>query len=155
MRKSKPKKRIILPDPKFNDVMVTRFVNNMMFDGKKSIAYDIFYNAIEIVETKTTENGLETFKKALNNIMPGVEVKSRRVGGANFQVPTEVRPERKIALGMKWLISYSRKRGEKTMTEKLAGEIISAAKGEGAAVKKKEDTHKMAEANKAFSHFRF
>ncbi len=155
MRKSKPKKRIILPDPKFNDVMVTRFVNNMMYDGKKSIAYDIFYSAIEIVETKTSENGLEQWKKALNNISPGVEVKSRRVGGANFQVPTEVRPERKIALGMKWLISYSRKRGEKTMTEKLAGEIISAAKGEGAAVKKKEDTHKMAEANKAFSHFRF
>lgn len=155
MRKSKPKKRIILPDPKFNDVMVTRFVNNMMYDGKKSIAYDIFYKAIEIVETKTSENGLEQWKKALNNIMPGVEVKSRRVGGANFQVPTEVRPERKIALGMKWLISYSRKRGEKTMTEKLAGEIISAAKGEGAAVKKREDTHKMAEANKAFSHFRF
>ena len=127
MRKSKPKKRILLPDPKFNDVMVTRFVNNMMYDGKKS----------------------------LNNVMPAVEVKSRRVGGANFQVPTEVRPERKIALGMKWLINYSRKRGEKTMTEKLAGEIISAAKGEGAAVKKKEDTHKMAEANKAFSHFRF
>lgn len=155
MRKSKPKKRIILPDPKFNDVMVTRFVNNMMYDGKKSIAYDIFYGAIEIVETKTSENGLEQWKKALNNISPGVEVKSRRVGGANFQVPTEVRPERKIALGMKWLINYSRKRGEKTMTEKLAGEIISAAKGEGAAVKKKEDTHKMAEANKAFSHFRF
>jgi len=155
MRKSKPKKRIILPDPKFNDVMVTRFVNNMMYDGKKSIAYDIFYGAIEIVETKTSENGLEQWKKALNNISPGVEVKSRRVGGANFQVPTEVRPERKIALGMKWLINFSRKRGEKTMTEKLAGEIISAAKGEGAAVKKKEDTHKMAEANKAFSHFRF
>ncbi|MEO5910445.1 MAG: 30S ribosomal protein S7 [Pelobium sp.] len=155
MRKSKPKKRIILPDPKFNDVMVTRFVNNMMYDGKKSIAYDIFYGAIEIVETKTSENGLEQWKKALVNISPAVEVKSRRVGGANFQVPTEVRPERKTALGMKWLISYSRKRGEKTMTEKLAGEIISAAKGEGAAVKKKEDTHKMAEANKAFSHFRF
>ena len=155
MRKSKPKKRIILPDPKFNDVMVTRFVNNMMYDGKKSIAYDIFYGAIEIVETKTSENGLEQWKKALNNISPAVEVKSRRVGGANFQVPTEVRPERKTALGMKWLISFSRKRGEKTMTEKLAGEIISAAKGEGAAVKKKEDTHKMAEANKAFSHFRF
>ncbi|RKD17241.1 30S ribosomal protein S7 [Pelobium manganitolerans] len=155
MRKSKPKKRIILPDPKFNDVMVTRFVNNMMYDGKKSIAYSIFYDAIDIVENKTSENGLEQWKKALNNIMPAVEVKSRRVGGANFQVPTEVRPERKIALGMKWLISYSRKRGEKTMTEKLAGEIISAAKGEGAAVKKKEDTHKMAEANKAFSHFRF
>jgi small subunit ribosomal protein S7 len=155
MRKSKPKKRIILPDPKFNDTLVTRFVNNMMFDGKKSTAYTIFYNAVDIVEKKTSENGLETWKKALNNVMPAVEVKSRRVGGANFQVPTEVRPERKIALGMKWLISYARRRGEKTMMEKLAGEIMSAAKGEGAAVKKKEDTHKMAEANKAFSHFRF
>ncbi|MES2266335.1 30S ribosomal protein S7 [Mucilaginibacter lutimaris] len=155
MRKSKPKKRILLPDPKFNDILVTRFVNNMMFDGKKSTAYTIFYNAIEIVEKKTSENGLDSWKKALNNVMPAVEVKSRRVGGANFQVPTEVRPERKVALGMKWLISYARRRGEKTMMEKLAGEIISAAKGEGAAVKKKEDTHKMAEANKAFSHFRF
>ncbi len=155
MRKSKPKKRIILPDPKFNDTLVTRFVNNMMYDGKKSTAYTIFYDAVEIVEKKTSENGLETWKKALNNVMPAVEVKSRRVGGANFQVPTEVRPERKIALGMKWLISYARRRGEKTMMEKLAGEIMSAAKGEGAAVKKKEDTHKMAEANKAFSHFRF
>jgi len=155
MRKSKPKKRIILPDPKFNDTQVTRFVNNMMYDGKKSTAYDIFYNAIDLVEQKTSENGIETWKKALNNVMPAVEVKSRRVGGANFQVPMEVRPERKIALGMKWLISYSRRRGEKTMFEKLAGEIISASKGEGAAVKKKEDTHKMAEANKAFSHFRF
>jgi small subunit ribosomal protein S7 len=135
--------------------MVTRFVNNMMYDGKKSIAYSIFYDAVELVEKKTSENGLESWKKALNNVMPAVEVKSRRVGGANFQVPTEVRPERKIALGMKWLINYSRKRGEKTMTEKLAGEIIAASKGEGAAVKKKEDTHKMAEANKAFSHFRF
>jgi small subunit ribosomal protein S7 len=155
MRKSKPKKRILLPDPKFNDVLVTRFVNNMMYDGKKSTAYTIFYNAVDIVEKKTSENGLDTWKKALNNVMPAVEVKSRRVGGANFQVPTEVRPERKVALGMKWLISYARRRGEKTMMEKLAGEIISAAKGEGAAVKKKEDTHKMAEANKAFSHFRF
>ena len=155
MRKSKPKKRIILPDPKFNDTLVTRFVNNMMYDGKKSTAYSIFYDAVELVEKKTSDSGLETWKKALNNIMPAVEVKSRRVGGANFQVPTEVRPERKIALGMKWLISYARKRGEKTMMEKLAGEIMSAAKGEGAAVKKKEDTHKMAEANKAFSHFRF
>lgn len=126
-----------------------------MYDGKKSTAYAIFYNAVEIVETKTKENGLDTWKKALNNVMPAVEVKSRRVGGANFQVPTEVRPERKVALGMKWLINYARRRGEKTMMEKLAGEIISAAKGEGAAVKKKEDTHKMAEANKAFSHFRF
>lgn len=155
MRKSKPKKRIILPDPKFNDAQVTRFVNNMMYDGKKSIAYSIFYDAVQLVEEKTSENGLEAWKKALNNVMPSVEVKSRRVGGANFQVPTEVRPERKIALGMKWLINYARKRGEKTMHEKLAGEIISASKGEGAAVKRKEDVHKMAEANKAFSHFRF
>jgi small subunit ribosomal protein S7 len=155
MRKSKPKKRILLPDPKFNDILVTRFVNNMMYDGKKSTAYAIFYNAVEIVEKKTNESGLDTWKKALNNVMPAVEVKSRRVGGANFQVPTEVRPERKVALGMKWLINYARRRGEKTIMEKLAGEIISAAKGEGAAVKKKEDTHKMAEANKAFSHFRF
>lgn len=155
MRKTKPKKRIILPDPKFNETQVTRFVNNMMVDGKKSTAYSIFYNAVDLVEKRTNENGLETWKKALNNVMPSVEVKSRRVGGANFQVPMEVRPERKIALGMKWLISYSRKRGEKTMREKLAGEIIAASKGEGAAVKKKEDTHKMAEANKAFSHFRF
>lgn len=155
MRKSKPKKRIILPDPKFNDVQVTRFVNNMMYDGKKSVAYDIFYSAVQLVEEKTNENGLDAWKKALNNVMPSVEVKSRRVGGANFQVPMEVRAERKIALGMKWLISYARRRGEKTMYEKLAGEIISASKGEGAAVKKKEDVHKMAEANKAFSHFRF
>jgi small subunit ribosomal protein S7 len=149
MRKSKPKKRIILPDPKFNDVMVTKFVNNLMYQGKKSTAYGIFYEAIEAVEKKTSENGLETWRKALSNVMPSVEVKSRRVGGANFQVPTEVRPDRKVALGMKWLIGYARKRGE------LAGEIIAAAKSEGAAIKKKEDTHKMAEANKAFSHFRF
>lgn len=154
MRKAKPKKRILLPDPKFHDVMVTRFVNNLMWDGKKSTAYSIFYDAVELVEKKTSENGLEMWKKALNNIMPAVEVKSRRVGGANFQVPIEVRPERKISLGMKWMIGYSRKRGEKTMTERLAGEITAASKGEGAAVKKKEDTHKMAEANKAFSHFR-
>jgi small subunit ribosomal protein S7 len=155
MRKSKPKKRYLLPDPKFKDTLVTKFVNAIMYDGKKSTAYHIFYGAIEIVEKKTKENGLETWKKALNNVMPYVEVKSRRVGGATFQVPTEVRPERKTALGMKWLILYSRSRGEKTMTEKLANEIISASKGEGAAVKKKDDTHRMAEANKAFSHFRF
>ncbi|MEN9369786.1 MAG: hypothetical protein RI952_651 [Bacteroidota bacterium] len=155
MRKSKPKKRIILPDPKFNDVVVTKFVNNMMYEGKKSTAYSIFYDAIEQVEKKTSENGLETWRKALSNVMPAVEVKSRRVGGANFQVPTEVRPERKSALGMKWLIGYARKRGEKTMVDRLAGEIIAASKNEGAAIKKKEDTHKMAEANKAFSHFRF
>jgi small subunit ribosomal protein S7 len=127
----------------------------MMYDGKKSTAYAIFYNAVEIVEKKTSENGLETWKKALNNVMPAVEVKSRRVGGANFQVPTEVRPERKQALGIKWMINYARKRNEKSMKEKLAGEIIAASKGEGAAVKKKDDTHRMAEANKAYSHFRF
>ena len=155
MRKSKPKKRLLLPDPKYKETLVTRFVNYLMYDGKKSIAYNIFYDACDLVEQRTKENGLEMWRKALNNIMPGVEVKSRRVGGATFQVPTEVRPDRKISLGIKWMIMYSRKRGEKTMMEKLAGEIISAAKGEGAAVKKKEDTHKMAEANKAFSHFRF
>lgn len=155
MRKSKPKKRYLLPDPKFKDTLVTKFVNAIMYDGKKSTAYSIFYGAIEIVEKKTKENGLEVWKKALNNVMPYVEVKSRRVGGATFQVPTEVRPERKTALGMKWLILYSRTRGEKTMTEKLANEIVAASKGEGAAVKKKDDTHRMAEANKAFSHFRF
>ena len=155
MRKAKPKKRYILPDPKFGDTLVTRFVNNLMVDGKKSIAYSIFYDALEQVENKTGENGLETWKKGLNNIMPSVEVKSRRVGGATFQVPLEVRPDRKISLGIKWMILFSRKRGEQTMTDRLAGEIIAAAKGEGAAVKKKDDTHRMAEANKAFSHFRF
>ncbi len=155
MRKSKPKKRYILPDPKFSDTLVTKFVNNLMVDGKKSIAYSIFYDAVHLVEERVGENGLETWKKALNNVMPSVEVKSRRVGGATFQVPLEVRPERKIALGMKWMIKYSRLRGEKTMMEKLAGEIVAASKGEGSSVKKKDDTHRMAEANKAFSHFRF
>ncbi len=155
MRKAKPKKRYILPDPKFSDTLVTRFVNNLMVDGKKSIAYKIFYDALEQVEKKTGENGLETWKKGLNNIMPSVEVKSRRVGGATFQVPLEVRPDRKISLGIKWMITFARKRGEQTMTDRLAGEIIAASKGEGAAVKKKDDTHRMAEANKAFSHFRF
>jgi len=155
MRKAKPKKRYILPDPKFKDTMVTKFVNYLMFDGKKSIAYNIFYGAIELVEKRTKENGLEIWKKALGNVMPAVEVKSRRVGGATFQVPMEVRPDRKTSLGIKWLIRYSRMRGENTMVERLAGEIIAASKGEGAAIKKKDDTHRMAEANKAFSHFRF
>jgi small subunit ribosomal protein S7 len=155
MRKAKPKKRFLLPDPKFKDTLVTKFVNSLMYDGKKSIAYTIFYDACELVEKRIKENGVETWKKALNNVMPYVEVRSRRVGGATFQVPTEVRPDRKASLGMKWLIKYARSRGEKTMTEKLAGEIIAASKGEGAAVKKKDDTHRMAEANKAFSHFRF
>lgn len=144
-----------MPDPKFKDELVTKFVNYLMVDGKKSVAYGIFYDAIDLVENRTKENGLETWKKALNNVMPSVEVKSRRVGGATFQVPLEVRPSRKISLGIKWLIRYSRARGEKTMKERLAGEIIAASKGEGAAIKKKDDTHRMAEANKAFSHFRF
>ena len=155
MRKAKPKKRYILPDPKFHDTLVTKFVNYLMVDGKKSIAYGIFYDAIELVEKRTSENGLETWKKALSHIMPSVEVKSRRVGGATFQVPIEVRPARKTSLGIKWMILFARKRGEKTMVERLAGEIIAGSKGEGAAVKKKDDTHRMAEANKAFSHFRF
>jgi small subunit ribosomal protein S7 len=154
MRKSKPKKRLLLPDPKYKETLVTRFVNYLMYDGKKSVAYNIFYDACDLVEQRTKESGLEMWRKALNNIMPGVEVKSRRVGGATFQVPTEVRPDRKISLGIKWMIMYSRKRGEKTMMERLAGEIIAAAKGEGAAFKKKEDTHRMAEANKAFAHFK-
>lgn len=160
MRKAKPKKRYVLPDPKFGDTQVTKFVNCLMYDGKKSIAYKIFYEALSLIEEKTKnaeekQSGLEIWKKALNNIMPTVEVKSRRVGGATFQVPTEVRPERRQTLGMKWLIMFARKRNEKTMQERLAAEILAAAKGEGAAVKKKDDTHRMAEANKAFSHFRF
>jgi small subunit ribosomal protein S7 len=155
MRKGSPKKRILLPDPKFNDTLVTRFVNNLMYDGKKGIAYDIFYDALAIVSEKTQEDGLETFKKALANVSPTVEVKSRRVGGATFQIPMEVRPERKIAVGIRWMILYSRRRNEKSMAAKLASEIVAAAKEEGSAYKKKEDTHKMAEANKAFSHFRF
>ncbi|UBM60966.1 30S ribosomal protein S7 [Marinilongibacter aquaticus] len=154
MRKRKPPKRYVLPDPKFRDTTVTKFVNNLMLQGKKSLSYSIFYGALELVEQRTKENGLETWKKALNNVSPSVEVKSRRVGGATFQVPIEVRAERRQSLGMKWLISYARKRGEKTITERLAGEIIAASKGEGAAVKKKDDTHRMADANKAFSHFR-
>jgi small subunit ribosomal protein S7 len=155
MRKSKPKKRYLLPDPKFSDTLVTKFVNYMMERGKKSIAYNIFYDAIGIVEKKVGEPGLDVWKRALSNLTPSVEVKSRRVGGATFQVPVEIRPERRINLSIKWLIDYSRARGEKTMMDKLAGEIIAASKGEGAAIKKKDDTHRMAEANKAFSHFRF
>ena len=155
MRKAKPKKRYILPDPKFSDTLVTKFVNYLMVKGKKPKSYSIFYDAVNLVENRTGENGLEVWKKALNNIMPSVEVKSRRVGGATFQVPMEVRPERKTSLGIKWMIRYARTRGEKTMVERLAGEIIAASKGEGSAVKKKDDTHRMAEANKAFSHFRF
>jgi len=155
MRKTKAKKRILLPDPKFNDILVTRFVNNLMYDGKKNTSYEIFYDAVDIVKEKTGQDGLETWKKALSNVTPAVEVRSRRVGGATFQIPSEIRPERKVSLGMKWLIKYSRDRNEKSMAQKLASEIIAAAKEEGAAFKKKEDVHKMADANKAFSHFRF
>ncbi len=154
MRKSRPKKRIILPDPKFGDQLVTKFVNNLMYCGKKNTSFDIFYDAISIVSEKTKEDGLEIWKKALNNVTPNVEVRSRRVGGATFQIPTEIRPARKQSIGMKNLILFSRKRNEKSMAAKLASEIMAAYKEEGAAFKRKEDTHRMAEANKAFSHFR-
>ena len=155
MRKAKPKKRLILPDPKFSDVLVTKFVNNLMMEGKKNIAYTVFYEAIEIVSEKTKENGLDVWKKALANVTPSVEVRSRRIGGATFQIPSEIRPGRKQSIGMKSLVGFARKRHEKSMGQKLAAEIVAAYKEEGAAYKKKEDTHRMAEANKAFSHFRF
>ena len=156
MRRRKAKKIAILPDPKFNEVVVTKFVNNLMYSGKKSLAFIIFYDAIELVDQKLEDQApLDVWKKALENVTPAVEVKSRRVGGATFQIPTPVREERKSSLAMKWLINYSRKRNEKTMAQRLAAEIIAASKEEGAAFKKKEDTMLMAEANKAFSHFRF
>jgi len=154
MRK-KAVKHTILPDPKFGDVVVTKFVNNLMYDGKKSKSLDIFYSAIDIVAEKSGEDGLEVFRKALTNVTPQVEVRSRRVGGANFQIPQAVREERKKSLAMKWLIGYARSRNERSMSMKLANEILAASKEEGAAFKKKEEVHKMAEANKAFSHFRF
>ena len=154
MRKSQAKKLPLAPDPRFNDKLVTRFVNNIMWEGKKSVAYDIFYNALERVTKQTGEEGYEVWKRALSNVTPAVEVRSRRIGGATFQIPSEVRPDRKISLSMKWLIRYSRERNGRSMADKLANEIAAAAKGEGAAFKKKEDTHRMAEANKAFSHFR-
>jgi len=155
MRKARAKKRPLLPDPRFNDTLVTRFVNNLMLDGKKSIAFNIFYDAIDIVSEKSEGKGLETWKEALNNVMPHVEVRSRRVGGANFQIPMQVRPDRKVTLGMKWMILATRKRNERSMAQKLAAEILAASKEEGAAVKKRTEVHRMAEANKAFSHFRF
>jgi len=158
MRKRAAKKRPLLPDPRFNDQLVTRFVNNMMWDGKKSVAFKVFYDAIDIVEEKKQDDeksALETWKDALSNVMPHVEVRSRRVGGATFQIPMQIRPDRKISTAMKWLIGFARKRNEKSMAQKLAAEILAASKEEGAAVKKRTDTHKMAEANKAFSHFRF
>ena len=158
MRKSKPKKRILLPDPKYHDVEVTRFVNNLMLQGKKSIAYSIFYDAIDIIGEKMKDSEqapIDIWKKALENVTPQVEVKSRRVGGANFQVPMEVRPERKVSLSMKNMIVFARKRSGHSMAEKLAAEIMAAYNNEGAAFKRKEDMHRMAEANKAFAHFRF
>lgn len=158
MRKRAAKKRPLLPDPKFNDQLVTRFVNNLMWDGKKSVAFKVFYDAIAIVEEKNQDEektALEMWKDALSNVMPHVEVRSRRIGGATFQIPRQIRPDRKISTAMKWLILFARKRNEKSMAQKLAAEILAAAKEEGAAVKRRVDTHKMAEANKAFSHFRF
>lgn len=158
MRKSKPKKRVLLPDPVFSEVSVTRFVNHLMYDGKKSTAFDIFYSSLDAVKAKLPNEEttpLDIWKKALENITPQVEVKSRRVGGATFQVPTEIRPERKESISMKNLILYSRKRSGRSMAEKLAAEIVDAFNNQGGAFKRKEDMHRMAEANRAFAHFRF
>ena len=155
MRRRKVKERKILPDPKFNNVTITKFVNNLMLKGKKNTAFKIFYDAMDIIEERTKEDGVETWRKAINNVTPAVEVRSRRVGGATFQIPHPVRDSRKESLAMKWMISFARKRNDKTMAQRLANELIAASKEEGGAFKKKEDTHRMAEANKAFSHFRF
>ncbi len=155
MRKKRAEKRYIKPDPRFNDLVVAKFVNSIMLDGKKSTARNIVYNAFGIIEEKTKKPGVEVFKKALSNIQPVIEVRSRRVGGATYQVPMEVRPERRLALAFRWIREYSRSRGEKSMAAKLAGELISASNNEGNSIKKKEDTHKMAEANKAFAHFKW
>ena len=154
-RRGNVPKREVLPDPIYNSVLVTKLVNSIMLDGKKGVAQKVVYGAFDIVEQKTGKNGLEAFQQAMENIMPALEVKTRRVGGANYQVPMEVRPTRRQTLGLRWLTAYSRKRGEKTMKERLAGEIMDACNNAGASVKKREDTHKMAEANKAFAHFRW
>jgi small subunit ribosomal protein S7 len=154
MRKSQAKKLPLAPDAKYNDILVTRFVNNLMWQGKKNTAFSLFYDAIDRVAKQTNDNGYEVWRRALNNVTPAVEVRSRRIGGATFQIPAEVRADRKISLSIKWLIRYSRDRNGKSMADKLAGEIVAASKGEGGAFKKKEDTHRMAEANKAFAHFR-
>ncbi len=154
-KKSTNKYAVTLPDPRYSDLQVTKFVNNMMHDGKKTKAFHIFYDAMDIVAEKSGEEPLEVFRKAISNVTPQVEVRTRRVGGANFQIPQPVRDSRKLSLAMKWMIGYSRDRNEKSMAQKLANEIMAAAKEEGAAYKKKEEVHKMAEANKAFSHFRF
>jgi small subunit ribosomal protein S7 len=155
MRKSQPKKIPLAPDPRFNDKLVTRFVNNIMWQGKKSVAFEIFYDAMDKITKQTGEEGYELWKRALANVTPAVEVRSRRIGGATFQIPSEVRNDRKMSLCIKWIIRYSRARNGRSMADKLANELIAASKGEGAAFKKKEDTHRMAEANKAFAHFRF
>ena len=154
MRKRKPKLRIIVPDPRYNDPMVTQFVNNMMWEGKKSTAFHVFYEAMDMVKDRTKQEEHGLWKKALNNVMPQVEVRSRRIGGATFQIPTEIRAKRKVSIGMKWLIRFARDRSGKGMADRLAAEIIAASKGEGAAVKRKEDMHKMAQANRAYAHFR-
>ncbi|MEN9549262.1 MAG: hypothetical protein RIR12_1853 [Bacteroidota bacterium] len=154
MRKAQAKKLPLAPDPKFNDKLVTRFVNNLMWEGKKSGAFTIFYDALDKVAKFTNEDGYEVWRKALANVTPAVEVRSRRIGGATFQIPSEVRNDRKISLSIKWLVRYSRERNGRSMADKLANEIVAASKGEGAAFKKKEDTHRMAEANKAFAHFK-
>jgi small subunit ribosomal protein S7 len=154
MRKTQAKKLPLAPDPRYNDKLVTRFVNNIMWEGKKSVAFDIFYDSLEKVSKQTGEDGYEIWKRALVNVTPAVEVRSRRIGGATFQIPSEVRQDRKISLSMKWLIRYSRERNGRSMADKLANEIVAAAKGEGSAIKKKEHTHRMAEANKAFAHFK-
>ena len=154
MRKAQAKKLPLAPDARYNDKLVTRFINNLMWEGKKSNAFTIFYDALDKVAKQTGEEGYEIWKKALSNITPGVEVRSRRIGGATFQIPSEVRADRKISLSIKWLIRFSRDRNGRSMAEKLANEIVAASKGEGAAFKKKEDTHRMADANKAFAHFR-
>jgi len=154
MRKRKPKLKAAAPDPRYGDVMVTQFVNNLMLSGKKSVAFRIFYDAMDLVKERTEQDEHAVWKKALNNVIPQVEVRSRRIGGATFQIPTEIRAKRKLSIGMKWMIKFARMRSGKGMAEKLAAEIVAASKGEGAAVKRKEDTHRMAESNRAFAHFR-
>ena len=155
MRKKRAEKRFLKPDPKFNEVLVAKFINAIMYDGKKAVARKVLYDAFDIIEEKTKKPGLEIFKQALSNVQPIIEVRSRRVGGATYQVPSEVRPERRTALAMRWIKTFSSKRGDKTMSQKLAQELIAASNNDGSAVKKKEDTHKMAEANKAFAHFKW
>ncbi|GAB4245277.1 MAG: 30S ribosomal protein S7 [Saprospiraceae bacterium] len=154
MRKRKPKPRVLIPDPRYNDTLVTQFVNNLMYEGKKSTAYRLFYDAMDIIQERTQKDPHQVWKDALNNAMPQVQVKARRIGGATFQIPQEINASRKLSMGMKWLIRFARERSGKGFAEKLAAELIAASKGEGAAVKRKEDTHRMAEANRAFAHFR-